>query len=111
MSHKNRKAATAQTNAAHAQPQPRTAPNGATTGTAPVVAGAEASTTQLPSIAAIDNCGRHVEIQCVQFTSPNSDEMMTIDEAPGRLTSNRHLIAKQSADVLDEELGLRSQLA
>jgi hypothetical protein len=35
--------------------------------------------------------------------------MMTIDEAQARLRSDRHLIAKQSADVLDKELGLKPQ--
>jgi len=35
--------------------------------------------------------------------------MMTIDEAQSRLGSDRHLIARQSADALDKELGLKSQ--
>lgn len=85
------------------------APDGAAAGTVPVAVGAEALTTQSQPIAAINNCGRHVEVQCVQFTSPNSDEMMTIDEAQSRLRSDRHLIARQSADDLDKELGLKSQ--
>jgi hypothetical protein len=89
-------------------PPPAT-PGGTTFETASAVAGAEATTTEPQHITAIDNCDRPAEVQCVQFTSPNSGEMMTIEEAQARLRSDRHLVAKQSADVLDKELGLKPQ--
>jgi len=88
---------------------PPTTPDDTSFETASALAGAEATTIQLQPVAAIENCDRRAEVQCVQFTSPNSGEMMTIDEARARLSSDRHLIVKQSADVLDKELGLQSQ--
>src|SRR5271154_2556333 len=84
---------------------PPTTPDDTSFETASALAGAEATTIQLQPVAAIENCDRRAEVQCVQFTSPNSGEMMTIDEARARLSSDRHLIVKQSADVLDKELG------